>query len=110
PVAAAAMTWGEPVLESGITLLAPGGPFYRGVPAQRLVLESAPFERVAELLWGSISPDEGQAPAIPPAPPPSMAAAGKKSFAGAAASRADVASRAIAALVAGRAAVVEGKG
>lgn len=48
-VAAGALRWGEPVLETAITRLSPRGPVYRGRRAIDLVHE--PFERVAELLW-----------------------------------------------------------
>lgn len=50
PVAAAALRWGEPVLDTRITKLTPRGPVYRGRRAVDLV--ETPFERVAELLWG----------------------------------------------------------
>ena len=49
-VAAAALRWGEPVLDSSITQLAVRGPVYRGARAIDLV--ERPFEQVAELLWG----------------------------------------------------------
>jgi citrate synthase len=48
-VAAAALRWGEPVLDSSITRLSPRGPVYRGQRATDLVGQS--FESVAELLW-----------------------------------------------------------
>ena len=48
-VAAAALRWGEPVLDSSITRLSPRGPVYRGHRALDLV--GRPFEEVAELLW-----------------------------------------------------------
>lgn len=50
PVAAGALRWGEPVLESTLTAIDPAGPRYRGHPS--LVLASTTsFESVAELLW-----------------------------------------------------------
>jgi citrate synthase len=49
-VAAGALRWGEPVLESRITELTVRGPVYRGKRATELV--DKPYERVAELLWG----------------------------------------------------------
>src|SRR5262245_17453547 len=48
--AAAALRWGEPVLDSALTSIDERGPSYRG----RLALELAKtrrFEAVAELLW-----------------------------------------------------------
>jgi citrate synthase len=60
PVAASALRWGEPVLESGITAIDARGPRYRGQLATDLA-ERAPFEAVAEFLWS------GALPADPPA-------------------------------------------
>ena len=48
-VAAAALRWGEPVLDSSITRITPRGPVYRGKRAIDLV--GSTFELVAELLW-----------------------------------------------------------
>lgn len=48
-VAAAALRWGEPVLDSAITRLTARGPVYRGHRAIDLV--GSTFETVAELLW-----------------------------------------------------------
>jgi citrate synthase len=59
PVAAGALRWGEPVLESALTSLDAAGPRYRGQPAMALAA-SASFEAVAELLWS------GSLPAEPP--------------------------------------------
>lgn len=50
-VAAGALRWGEPVLESAITELTPEGPSYRGHLAIALAARDVPFENVAELLW-----------------------------------------------------------
>lgn len=49
PVAASALRWGEPVLDSSITEIRPDGPAYRGHPVLDLVRRR--FEYVAELLW-----------------------------------------------------------
>src|SRR5438874_1321846 len=49
PVAAGALRWGEPVLDSAITGIDEGGPVYRGHPAARLAADGVPFESVAEL-------------------------------------------------------------
>jgi citrate synthase len=57
PVAAGALRWGEPVLESSLTAIGAGGPLYRGHAATTLA-ESRSFEAVAELLWSGSLPDE----------------------------------------------------
>jgi citrate synthase len=49
PVAAGALRFGEPVLESALTEITPEGPRYRGHPMQEL--QDAAFESVAELLF-----------------------------------------------------------
>src|SRR5688572_23134718 len=54
-VAAGALRWGEPVLDSAITAITPHGPAYRGRLAMDLV--GTPFENVAELLWSGYLPD-----------------------------------------------------
>jgi citrate synthase len=56
PVAAAALRWGEPVLESALTAIDARGPRYRGRPAIELA-EAVPFESVAELLWTGVLPE-----------------------------------------------------
>ncbi|MEZ4401127.1 MAG: citrate synthase [Kofleriaceae bacterium] len=61
PVAAGALRWGEPVLESAITSVHAGVLAYRGVPVTRLVDDGVGFEAVAALLWQA-------APAPWPAP------------------------------------------
>lgn len=48
-VAATALRWGEPVMDSAVTQLTPRGPVYRGQRAIDLV--GSTFEAVAELLW-----------------------------------------------------------
>jgi citrate synthase len=50
-VAAAALDWGAPVLDSSITRIDAAGPHYRGQSAVGLAREGRPFESVAELLW-----------------------------------------------------------
>jgi citrate synthase len=67
PVAAAALSFGEPVLDTSITAIDERGPLYRGRPAIELALSGARFEAVAELLW------TGELPAAP-APWPALAA------------------------------------
>jgi citrate synthase len=54
PVAAGALRWGEPVLESSITAISVRGPAYRGRLAVDLADTNTPFENVAELLWTSL--------------------------------------------------------
>jgi citrate synthase len=53
-VAAGALRWGEPVLDSAITQISEAGPVYRGHLATKLV--GQPFESVAELLWSGALP------------------------------------------------------
>jgi citrate synthase len=55
-VAAGALRWGEPVLESAITAIGADGPRYRGRPAVQLAADGVPFEAVAELLWTDAPP------------------------------------------------------
>jgi citrate synthase len=56
PLAAGALRWGEPVLDSAITAIDGEGPIYRGHPATRLAADGVPFESVAELLWTGALP------------------------------------------------------
>jgi citrate synthase len=56
-VAAGALRWGEPVLDSAITAITPRGPAYRGRLAVELAAAGAAFENVAELLWSGYLPD-----------------------------------------------------
>lgn len=56
-VAAGAMQWGQPVLDSALCRVDAAGPHYRGQSAVALALSGAPVESVAELLWtGSALP------------------------------------------------------
>ncbi len=55
-VAAGALRWGEPVLDSAITQITPRGPAYRGRLAIDLL--GTPFENVAEMLWSGYLPGE----------------------------------------------------
>jgi citrate synthase len=52
-VAASALRWGEPVLETAISYIASDGPRYRGVPAVELCRGTS-YESVAELLWSGV--------------------------------------------------------
>lgn len=60
-VAASALRWGEPVLETSVGAITPQGPAYRGRPAVELARQGAPFESVCALLWGAsaaiVAPD-----------------------------------------------------
>lgn len=51
PVAAAALHFGEAVLDSAISEITAAGPSYRGYLATELASRGVPFENVAELLW-----------------------------------------------------------
>jgi citrate synthase len=67
-VAAGALRWGEPVLDSAITAITPRGPIYRGRAAVDLAAARVPFECVAELLWSGYLPEARPAwprPVIP---------------------------------------------
>jgi citrate synthase len=48
--AESALHWGVPILESGLTLIADGRLYYRGIDAVQLA-QSHSFEQVAALLW-----------------------------------------------------------
>ena len=58
PVAASALRWGEPVLETSVSTIDERGPIYRGVPAIDLVRADVSFEETAALLWGEAAPDD----------------------------------------------------
>jgi citrate synthase len=57
-VAAGALRWGEPVLDSAITAITPRGPAYRGRIALDLAAGGVRFENVAELLWSGYLPEQ----------------------------------------------------
>jgi citrate synthase len=57
PVAAGALRWGEPVLDSAVSSIDGDGPRYRGLLATDLARERRPFEEVAELLWTGHRPE-----------------------------------------------------
>ncbi|HTQ08136.1 MAG TPA: citrate synthase family protein [Polyangiaceae bacterium] len=61
-VAAGALRFGEPVLESALTGIDARGPRYRGHVATELARADTPFEAVAELLWSDAAPDDGRLP------------------------------------------------
>jgi len=58
PLAAAALSFGEPVLDTRITGIDERGPLYRGHPAVELAKAGVAFEAVAELLWSGKLPAE----------------------------------------------------
>ncbi len=66
-VAAGALRWGEPVLDSAITEITPTGHYYRGHDAVALARAGRRFESVAELLWSGALP-AGDPPWPQPAP------------------------------------------
>ncbi len=51
PVAAGALRWGEPVLETSVGDIRAAGPFYRGQSAVKLAANGATFEDACALLW-----------------------------------------------------------
>ena len=63
PVAAGALRFGEPVLETSISDVIAEGPRYRGHLATELCRAGVSFERVAELLWTGALPDAVTQPA-----------------------------------------------
>ena len=69
-VAAEALQWGAPVLESGLTLIQDGRLYYRGLDAVSLARSSS-LEAVAGLLWGGAlaAPAAGPAPGRVRVPP-----------------------------------------
>jgi citrate synthase len=73
-VAAGALRWGEPVLDSAITAITPRGPAYRGRLAIDLAEAGAHFENVAELLWSGYLPTE---PVLWPRTAPPVAQLGR---------------------------------
>jgi citrate synthase len=56
-VAAGALRWGEPVLDSSLTAITSRGPAYRGHLAVELATDGYHFEQVAELLWSGTLPE-----------------------------------------------------
>ncbi|HZS62285.1 MAG TPA: citrate synthase family protein, partial [Gemmatimonadaceae bacterium] len=65
--AAKGLAWGDPVLESGITLIRDGHLYYRGHDAAALA-EQASLETVAELLWQGNAPFDRAPPPVPRIP------------------------------------------
>ena len=55
-VAAGALRFGEPVLDSAITAVDPSGIRYRGHPLHELVEHGVGYEATAELLWTGVLP------------------------------------------------------
>jgi len=64
PVAAGALRFGEPVLETRISDVSEEGPRYRGRAALELCRSGVSFERVAELLWTGRLPDVAPEPTL----------------------------------------------
>jgi citrate synthase len=70
-VARDALAWGEPVLESGLTLITDGHLYYRGRDVVDLARRGETLERVASLLWlkdldAPLPPPAGQRLAVLP--------------------------------------------
>ena len=61
-VAASALRWGEPVLDSAITEITPEGPKVRGRTLVSLAAKGVSFERVAQLLWTDVLPEHALRP------------------------------------------------
>jgi citrate synthase len=77
-VAAAALRWGEPVLDTAVSAITPAGPLYRGLNAVDLVERGVTFEQAAELLWTGTLPKRapqwaGEAPRAEAAEEPATA-------------------------------------
>ncbi len=71
PVAAGALDWGEPVLDTAICAILPEGPSYRGHLATELAEGDVAYERVADLLLdGALRPDASWSPSPSPILPP----------------------------------------
>ena len=70
-VAAGALRWGEPVLDSAITRIDASGPLYRGRSSVQLADDGVAFERVADLLLVGALGEPGGADAAwsTPSPP-----------------------------------------
>jgi citrate synthase len=64
PVAASAMRWGEPVIQTGITEITPQGPRYRARLATDLARQGMTFEGASEYLWGGQFHDDHAAEAL----------------------------------------------
>lgn len=56
-IAATAMQYGEPIIQTSVTEIGPDGPRYRGYCAVDLARQNISFECVAELLWTGHLPD-----------------------------------------------------
>jgi citrate synthase len=63
-VAAEALRWGAPVLESALTLIQDGRLYYRGYDALTLA-RTATLEEIAALLWGAADFADVNLPAVP---------------------------------------------
>jgi citrate synthase len=55
-VAAGALRWGEPALETQISDIRADGPYYRGISALALLERARSFECAAELVWTGVLP------------------------------------------------------
>ncbi len=66
PVAAGALRWGEPVLDTSVGDITLAGPRYRGILAVDLARAGTPFETVAELIWTGSLPEVASWPGPSP--------------------------------------------
>ncbi len=79
PVAAAALQFGEAVLDSAITEITAEGPSYRGYLASQLAARGVPYENVAELLWsGALVGGAIRWPRVTPLPASLVHGGGKR--------------------------------
>lgn len=65
-LAASAMRWGQPVMDTAITEIDDAGPRYRGHLATDLVSHPGVYENVAELLWSGVLTDTPHAWPVAP--------------------------------------------
>lgn len=69
PVAASALDWGEPVLDTAVCAITPDGPSYRGRLATELARDDVPYEAVAGLLLdGALAERMWQPESLPALP------------------------------------------
>lgn len=68
PTAAAALSYGEPILETAICRIGPQGPLYRGRAAVALAEGGASFESVCEWLWTGTDVPHPHWPEMDPRP------------------------------------------
>lgn len=88
-VAADALRWGEPSIETSLVEIRADGPAYRGKSVLSLCAQAASFESVAELLWlGTLGPARWSARPLPIALPARHALASPMAYMAAAVAKA----------------------